>query len=316
MSKSRKSRAKNNNKPKKRKTGTSSRMMGGAQKALSQYLQLLRDPCGAELCHAPYLGTGSGYLMRTKTWVPTTQSTGAVDFYAEIHPGGVTSSGALTMGTYGYSTTAGGSLGSATTIAYPNALLSSFVGYFRPVAGCVRVHYLGAELDRQGMIGTAVQTGIQVSPGEVIGFTIDHGLGGMNRTVRLGTEPTELRFVPQESDGEWSSYTQESVVAGSKNLRGTSLIVMGQNIPPGSVTLEIVFVWEWQMNSQANSSGYSSGLQPVISKPLPFTLNDAISRIGDVVRFATSPDTVNTIGTVARGVYNVANKALPMLTMA
>lgn len=277
--------------------------VGGA--GVGNYLRLLADPCGAEMVRAPYLGTGSGYLMRTKTWIPTTQSSGAVDFYAEVHPGGVsTSGGANTMGSYGYSTTAGGSLGVATPINFPSFFISPTVGYFRPVAGCVRVHYLGSEMDRRGMIGVSLTTGLQVFPTETIGFTTSDVMGTMQRTVRLGSEAIEVRYVPQESDGEWSSATQIQATTPALNWKGSSLQVVGQNIFPGSVTLEVTFVWEWQVSTQSASTGNASGIQPTLTKPPSFTLNDALSKIGDVVKFATSPDGRAQVVSAVKGVYN------------
>lgn len=294
----------NNEKKRGANRAVSSRAKVGST-GIGSYLRLLADPCGAEMVRAPYLGTGSGYLMRTKTWVPTNQSTGAVDFYAEIHPGGVsTTGGTNTMGSYGYSTTTGGSLGSASPIYFPTFLNSSTVGYFRPVAGCVRVHYLGSEMERRGMIGVSLTTGLQVFPTETIGFNTSDAMGSMQRTVRLGTEAIEVRYVPQESDGEWSSFTQIQPTTPVLNWKGSSLQVVGQNIPAGSVTMEVTFVWEWQVSTQSATYGSATGMQPTLVKPPSYTLNDALSKIGDVVKFATSPDGRAQVASAVRGVYN------------
>lgn len=302
--KNKSSQKQNNGKKKGANRAVSSRARVGGT-GIGSYLRLLADPCGAEMVRAPYLGTGSGYLMRTKTWIPTNQSTGATDFYAEIHPGGVsTTGGTNTMGSYGYSATPGGSLGNASPIYFPAFLTSSTVGYFRPVAGCVRVHYLGSEMQRGGMIGVSLTTGLQVFPTEPIGFTVSDVMGTMQRTVRLGTEATEVRYVPQESDGEWSSYNQLSPAIPALNWKGSSLQVVGQSILPGSVTMEVTFVWEWQVSTQSATTGAASGIQPTLIKPPSFTLNDALSKIGDVVKFATSPDGRAQVASAVRGVYN------------
>jgi hypothetical protein len=291
-------------------------LRAGVEK-MAAYIKLLNDPCSAELTEPPYMGTGAGYLMRTRTMLSTgelsTASGGASDYLLELHPNGYNMGAPIaSFGMYGYSVSPGGTLGNASAIAYPPALTTLYmVGNYRPVAGCIKVHYQGAELDRAGMVGSSIYAGTNLYSNEPIAQTALGYLGNAQRVTRLGVEPHEIRWLPSETDGKWLSLTQPATSISQWDYGGNSISLVLSGCTQGRVAIEITFVWEWTPAAQQ----INGGIPPVVRPPLGFTLNDVLSRIGDVVQFATSPATVGNIARVAQGVYNAVGQAKRLLTM-
>nr|UHS72139.1 MAG: hypothetical protein 3 [Tombusviridae sp.] len=279
----------------------------GAKTEATDYLRLLADPCNAKLTHPPFIGTGSGYLVRTKQRVLPSGSTGAVDFFMDIHPGGIlnSSSGAV-FGTWGYSTTVGGALGTAQAIQFPTFIGNNTIGYFRAVAGCAKVWYSGSEMERKGLIGLALDQGSVAEPGATYAGVAPDAIQMCQRVARLGTEAHEVRWVPNSEDQAFIG-NAEPTSAGSVNQKGTTIRLVGTGLPAGSCSVEITFVWEWVP--------LQVGVVPNPSVPPRYTLNDVLSKIGSVARFATDPATMRTFANFARGVYNAASQLSPALAI-
>lgn len=278
--------------------------------AMNKYLNLLGDPCSAEMVRAPYLGTGSGYLMRTKQLIFPTGSTGAVDFVVEIHPVTYRAGGGVSLGNFGYSTTAGGSLGAAAAIPLPAFLVNSTtVSQFRPVAGCAKVVYNGSEMNRSGQIATSLYPGYQLDATVAISGTAVDYMNACQRRIRLGNEAHEVRWVPDQ-DTPWCSYFEPTHpgTVGTYNPSGSTILVVGSGVPAASCAVELTFVWEW------TPPVFTSGLSLDQVPPPSFTLNSALSKIGNLVEFATSPEGLRRIQRFAQGVYNTAVWAPALLT--
>jgi len=297
--------------PKKVKTASRPRTMLD-QHALA-YAKLLADPCGADLVHPPHMYGSSGYLTRLKAIVTAGNNGGAVDSYTAFvptgDPNGVSS---LSQFQFGYSTTAGGALGTITGASGLNFLAQPVVGQFRPVAGCAKVHYTGSELNRSGTVTLGVLPQLAIAAGEVATAASNYVNNNM-RTVRLGSEPHEVRWLPlSPADERWYS-ADETLVPGTSDW-GTSLVVYVQNAPAGSVTIEVDFVYEWV-------PGATQGItQTVIAPKSANTTKDVLRFVsnaaGGLAEFATSPSGKRVLGSVARGVYAVMNTVGPALAAA
>jgi hypothetical protein len=159
--------------------------------AALKWRKLLEDPCGADLAPPCYAGTGTGYLVRYRTLVNLPPT--AVDFLWEFVP----SEGPSTCLHNTWSATAGGSLGTAGTSSIGGILDNRLiVGRARCVAACVKVVYLGTELNRSGTVGFTCDSGASLLGGEAVIGNATEWMAGMPHTERIGSREAEYRWVP------------------------------------------------------------------------------------------------------------------------
>nr|WRQ65382.1 hypothetical protein [Tolivirales sp.] len=242
----------------------------GAQK----WLNLIKDPCNAPLTGACYSGTGSGFITRTRQFFSPPGT--ATDFVMEITP-------SLKVGDmirYSWSATPGGGLGTASTYPGP-AFISpgTYVGKYRPVAGCVRVHYIGAELSRAGQMGYNLTNGLTLTPTEAIAVNAPQFLTTCATVGRTPDRSAEARWAPGNGDGEFVSNTNEELPFDV--VQGNSLMFVCNSIPPGTINIEINFVWEWV---PPNETGV--GMQTTAQGPASRNhTNEILAALGDLGKF-------------------------------
>lgn len=273
---------------------------GGIQHRLDEAAQnwkkLLRDPCNADLVRPCYEGTTTGYLVRTSLFQPIPGN--SVDGIMELTPSYQNTSQMLR---YGYSTTYGGSLGTAAAGNYPQFLANSNCGRYRAVAGCARVHYIGTELNRSGTIGLNLAAGPSLNVGETINVTAPQYLPVCAAKSRTFDGPLEVRWLPNHSDGQFTPNTTDSEEPGPPPTMGNTLQVVWTNVPAGYINVEFVFVWEWQPASEFNT-----GLNNTVASPASRNhLNEILSTLGDASRFA--------VGKIAKVAPYVLEQAVMML---
>lgn len=262
------------------------------------WLKLLSDPCGADLAHPCYGGTTSGYLtrMRYTYTVPAT----AVDFIAEWNPSELTSS----FVRYCWATSVGGSLGNASNIpgGVPAPFLTnSVVGRYRPVAGCLKVHYTGAELDRKGSVGLNLSFGETLVDGEGIGSSAPAMLAPMATVARLGSVAHEIRWLPGLSDGEFSSSASGDDKSWSQEGGGSIQVVI-TGMPAGTAMLEFISVYEWQPAEES-----SPGLRSTMEGPRSRNhLNEILSAVGDVGKWAVGGPVAGALPVIMRTMAQAA----------
>jgi len=208
------------------------------------WARLLDDPCGAPLARPCYGLSASGTLTRVKQIVLLGGNTGAVDGFTFFQPTGrvdLTTSGCMVG--HGYSITTGGALGVITGAAGPSFLSSTMVGSYRPVAGCIKALYTGTELNRSGIISVGIWTENQLPVGSTPSATAyTLSLGALDR-ARTGERQHEVKWVPaMPYDQVYAA--NASGAMGGVYANATVIWVAGYNVPAGSVSVEIDFVYE------------------------------------------------------------------------
>jgi len=197
--------------------------------------------------------------------------------------------------------TTGGALGLPTNPGVPNFLLSSAVGSYRCVAACVRPHYTGTELNRSGLVGTSLQAGPQLivntAPANAIGVYV----ASSQRIVRFGEEVHEARWFPQDSDGNFVT-NSDPPGQNVQQLIGAAVVIAVQNAYVGTTTYEVNAVWEWSPNTNAGN-----GLSNAIRAPrTAATLNTTLSKVKNIIAFATEPSNREAVNTALAGMAKMA----------
>lgn len=247
------------------------------------YARLLADPCAATLAYPVYGTTNNGYLIRTRQTytIPSTWQ----DWVFEYSPGRVDYTGTVSAspGIITGTATVGGTLptwvGAVNTPAF---LKSTVVNTFRPVAGCLKCTYIGAELGRAGTWtglfadGTQGIIGGTPNPTTAAGWN-NNGL----RTVRAG-EPFEIKWIPSTSDqATWLQCGgNDDAVLG--NQTSNTLTVVGNGTPGGCTNIELTYVWEWQPDTTTAIANNIGG--PVSGQ----TLSSVLRTFGDLGSFVMS----------------------------
>lgn len=260
-------------------------LTSGLDAAAKAYAQLLSDPCYAPIVHPVSEVSNSGFLVRVKGFVTAGGNAGAVDSITQFTPGNWATESVFagSMWAFGYSTTFNGSLGVASGSPGPAFLQGSgVVGAYRPVAGCLKVHYLGSELNRQGRVSIGLLPSQAASTGSGL-FTAPSYVTQCQKTSRLGDEVHEIKFVPLSSTDHMFT-----TIAGSANptTNVTSMVVVVQNAPAGSVQIGYDFVYEWVPEP---SSGLSTSLEATKSSNSASDVINVLQRAyGSLEKFATS----------------------------
>lgn len=271
----------------------------------AKWLRLLADPCGADLTSPCYGGSGSGYFARqVQTLVPPAN---AVDYMFEFTPSGDN----LTIFRYGYSTTPGGALGTATTMPLYGLVSGLSVGRRRCIAACVKVQYLGTELERSGLVSSVVLPGAELIGGETITGASTDWSNSMNHTCRLG-EPYEYRWAPGEGDQEWLANTFGDT-KGTNSTLGNSLQILLRGIPPGKVELHLTSCWEWVPAQEGAGIPWAPG---AARAPPPVPFQTVMSVMGDLAKWTARNMAVagsNMISTTATAALRAATPALMLL---
>lgn len=240
----------------------------------AKWLRLLGDPCGADLTSPCYGGSGSGYFVRQVRSIAPPSN--AVDYLFEFTPTAVSSD----IFRFGYSTTAGGSLGTAGAIGIGGLITTDACGRRRCIAACIKVQYLGSELNRSGLVGSVCLPGAELTTSEAINGVSGDWSNSMNSTNRLGSA-FEYRWAPGEGDQEWLANSYGDVRYVNATL-GNSLQILLRGIPAGSVELQVTTCWEWTPSQEGGAIPWASG---AAKAPPSVPFQTVMSAMGDLGRW-------------------------------
>lgn len=271
----------------------------------NKWLRLLSDPCGADLTSPCYGGSGTGYFARqVQVFEPPAN---AVDFLFEFTPTNDNQS----MMRWGYSSTPGGSLGTAGVWPLYGLVSSTAVGRRRCIAACVKVQYLGTELERSGLVSSIVIPGAELVPAETIEGTASDWSSTMNHTCRIG-EPYEYRWAPGEADQEFVRNSYLDTKQHGYAL-GNSLQVLLRRIPAAKVELHLTTCWEWMPNQEGGGNPWAPG--PARAPP-PVPFQTVMSTMGDLAKWTArnlSGAGANLLSTTATAALRAATPALALM---
>lgn len=208
----------------------------------SAYARLLRDPCGAPLCHPTYAGGEGGYLIRADNW----QSFG-------FSP--TMTSGAFQW-TPGYMCQTSNELSVMESIA-PNVtgtvtgfngcpgknFLPDNASVFRCVAACVRVTFPGAEAARAGRVHMGLGNGCLMTVGTLI--APDEFAMTLPHYSRTPASELELRWKPNDADQIFVN--PSAALTAAELQRRSSLCVAWAGLPTGvGLVFHMTAIYEWQ----------------------------------------------------------------------
>lgn len=280
----------------------------GLDAAGAAYARLLNDPCNAPLASPVYSGTGSGYLVRLRTFhIPGGTAAANDSIFTFVPAGNAYNTAAASIVAQSYSVTSNGSLGTLSAEAYNTFLLSSSVSCYRPVAGCLKVHYTGVENNRGGMIHFAMLPARQFVAGELLG-TLATVKPLATYSVRVGSEKHEFRWAPgADGDRLWSSGQDPSSSGITTQAGQSQMVVMLEGCSSASLSIEADFVYEW---TPLNTMGVSEANVASRSRN---SLNDVLMAItngtGNIARWAISPAGRDFIGRAYRTIANYGSLA-------
>jgi len=266
----------NNKKPKTgKKTSTKKSARPAARSsmvpAMSAYLRLLADPCGASLARAPYAGTDGGYLVRTRLNIPARAGTavGTTNNYIlQWTPAGAAQNGFIER--------AAGQTVNTNTIQ-SDFINSGVVSKARPLASCLKWVPTGPVTSRQGAVGLFYSTGQTFVVGATAAGYTDC-LALCNSVASNGSVPHEVRWLPTAAD---EFYTNPLVNVASENSGGTvGIVLLGVDAVAGVPNgyFEATTIYEW-------IPAVANGAAPAVAPSLPFTVNDVTSKIHDMGNF-------------------------------
>jgi hypothetical protein len=255
---------------------------------------LLMDPCGANIVPSCYGGQGTGTYMRVRTLSYTlggSDTAGVFCFQL----------GSNSAWLFGTST--GSNVTFSSRVDIFGGQLAGTEQHMRCIAGCVKVRYLGAESARSGQVGLLVSPP-QYAPSTAVGASVQTVMSSFGQVTRTGEVAHEVKFVPGPGDEEFDTpayRAHKSVIS-----------VAFSNVPPGSLQLEVIGVYELE-STNSGTAGQSSVLASVPA-PSNNTLNQVLRTLGPASRWAYSNVGVPVIKAAAGYVTNVVNNGVAMAT--
>lgn len=279
--------------------------------AKAEYRRMLFDPCAADLVEPPYLGSESGYLIRTRDVItPTAAGTGLTagqfDYILQWSPGNLgpsatsTNYGILTGGsTVGAAITLyAGYKGTSTAQADFINATGTPISSFRVAACCVKFIPTGPPLSRQGMVAmcnfpSPLLTSTSTPLFSDIETLCPHPVGN-------GAEGHEIVWLPGIHDQEYGALEASILDAGYGTLvvglgGVDSSVNAGGTVATPNGRFEITTIWQWT----AKASG---GIIQSLNAPPKHTVNDVLSEVVDLgTKIYTGA------GKVAHGVAGVAH---------
>lgn len=294
-----KARKKQGNRPKKAKGKVAQQITAQLDEGARRWMKLLADPCGADITHPLYGGTGSGYLSRFRFTVDAPSA--ATDFVFSFNP-------SVQWGEAGWSGWAdapGGVLGNAQRVNMPGWLVQNSDAY-RIVASCLRVVYTGSAMECSGRVGYVYDPSSQLLVNIGTDIKPDNAkkwLQMTQQTSHLSSGNIEGRWLPAIGDEMWLQDISPSFVAEANF--GSSLTCAITGAPAGKWYIECTCVVEWSPRMTTNTGALTGLIEtPTITRSRN-TVNHVLSTIekvyGGLVAFATDPSMMG----VAKAAYQV-----------
>lgn len=292
--------AKNKNAPKiarlqGRKKRSSAAMIMSKSVGLSakaEYRRMLFDPCASDLVEPPYLGSESGYLIRTRDVVTPYASgsslvAGNFDFIVQWSPGN--------LGPTAATTNLGIMIGGASTLNANMTLVagaksatqnqenfinssSTPVSSYRVVACCLKFIPTGPPLSRQGMVAMCNFPSFFTTAAGTPSFGDIETI--CPHPVNNGSEAHEIVWLPGSADQQYGALEASVLDPGYGTLVcalggvDSSVNSAATRVSPNG-RFEITTIWQWT----AKATG---GVVQTVNAPPKHTVNDVLAEVVDL----------------------------------
>jgi hypothetical protein len=237
---------------------------------MSPYLRLLADPCRGDITvPAPYVGTGSGFVLRCTDHLQAGTATGtSVDGAFFLAPGNTNlmysaylataSSSQLTLGAQAFASLAG-------SIAFR----------MRCKALCAEWIPTGPINGRSGMVGLFYEPNSMLNPAGSAPYT-QQLLNQSQITAPNGSMRHEVKWVPTDSDQIW--YQPGTTFNTAQGGAAVGIVLKGVDATAGLANgyLKVTSVWEYVLNLSGNGAAS-------VVRPPAFSLNQALASVPSVL---------------------------------
>lgn len=277
------------------------RPVGGgmaAEKAVRDYIQLLKDPCNGPLV-GPVGATANGYITRFETTLVA--GPGQPFFWMSWMPGCVNGSAGSNFGLTGQQastidTTTLGTAWANDSNAPGYTFLSNTCQTFRCLAACAQIRYTDTELNRKGVVGSTIVSGARTftSVQEAFSITVDR--------ARVPDQSLEVLWQPNDGDETftpWSTTQNDLETRARKN----GIHIAGTNCGAGTVSIRLVVVYQWTPGSNDTI---------ILPVPMPGT-GVTMARVIQLARQAGFVAGHLIKGYATGGLYGVAREAASMI---
>lgn len=263
------------------------------------YARLIADPCGAPLAHPVYSGTEGGYLVRAEAILNVGAVAGHKNGRFLFTPGAIGSAEAILAFSGPDDTSAGASV-SFGADAPGYGFIRGQASTARPVAACLKVSFIGSELNRSGrvhfgQVSSAVDAGSTYSIGEFHALSPHYS--------RTPAQEIELVWKPNDADQLFSDPI--STMTFEERARKAALLVSWAGLPDGvGLTFRLTTIYEWQPRVNRGLSN------PNLSKsPSANTLDDVINfLIANGFQFVRSAAMNSAMsGSITQGIINTVS---------
>jgi hypothetical protein len=285
---------------------------GGLDKWGQDHLALLSDPCGAPLVPGVYPGVGGSQFLRTRTNV--NPGTSVVDAALYFCPSGAAANG----NTFFYASV--NNTGATPTTSYGGqvgVLGSSEYVRYRCLAACVKLRYAGTVLNRGGNVSRTIVEDCPYLGGTPTGYSITTPsipqLTSSWPTVNNMADSTsfEVRWLPGQADTMWIENQNSVEVPGAPGPNysipfGNAVGLAFNNVFVGSCYFEITAVWE-VVPASSGATALGNGLVATVQAPRSVnTVNDILRAIGNITKWATTPEMMSRIRNVGSQIVKYA----------
>jgi len=239
------------------------------------HLNMLVDPCAAELKTSVYRGRG-GYMMRLSTVAAIDAAAGQAGI-AAWHPGAanVSYKNGVTPSTP-FTATWGATSGS---MIAPVGVLPTIASGVRCVAACMTVTYVGAELNRGGMVCATVGPA-----GEVLlptPTTVNEKFDLATATERSPSGSFEIKWAPSPMDEEYVDING----APSDYFNDRTALLLGfiAGDTPLFFRVRMTAIYEYLPRA-----GKNVPLPPAVNRTVPGGLEKLVNAASKIEHFVTN----------------------------
>lgn len=265
------------------------------EKAVRDYIALLKDPCNGPLV-GPVGATANGYITRFEATINVNPA--QPNWALRWTPGclNTTAGNGAGLQVEEAATGTGTPILIRTNVHAPGySFLSGTAANYRCLAACAQVRYTDTEVNRRGVIGSTISSGLRAWA------NIDQALSVTVDRARIPDQALEVLWQP--SDGDETFVPIANVPDDETRGRKHAIFLAGTGCTTAAVSIRLVVVYQWTPQSDDNI---------VLPVPMPGT-GVTMARIVLLARQAGFVAGHLLKGYATGGLYGVAREAASMI---